>query len=166
MKSTIYRTITGRPLKLGGLSRAEREFLRAVEKKYRAEPEWTEFSSWWLKHLTKAKLPTESVVRRICQDLEARLGIAQGKVAHPDYRNYLADLIEEHYGSRYKFCVTTGIDAGQLSRVFAGRADLSLPTLQRILQALGAILIIREEDTLMEDLSPDQARHTLMIATA
>jgi len=27
----------------------------------------------------------------------------QGKVAPPDYRDYLADLIEEKYGSRYKF---------------------------------------------------------------
>lgn len=37
--------------------------------------------------------PEESVACRICQDVEARLGIAQGKVAAPDYRDYLADLI-------------------------------------------------------------------------
>ena len=101
------------------------------------------------------------MVRRVCQDLEARLGIAQRKVAAPDYRDYLADLIEERFGSRYKFCEATGIDPGQLSRVFASRADLSLPALQKILHVLGAALVIQGEDAVEAKASPEEASRAL-----
>lgn len=99
-------------------------------------------------------------------DLEARLGIAQGKVAAPDYRDYLADLIEERFGSRYKFCEATGIDPGQLSRVFASRADLSLPALQKIVHALGAALVIQPDDALEARISPEEADRALASITA
>ena len=88
----MYQTITGRRLKLESLSADERKLLIAIERKFRARPEWTEFASWWVSHFRKAQLPAASVVRRVCQDLEARLGIAQRKMAAPDYRDYLADL--------------------------------------------------------------------------
>ena len=106
------------------------------------------------------------MVRRVCQDLEARLGIAQRKVAPPDYRDYLADLIEERFGSRYKFCEAAGIDPGQLSRVFAGRADLSLPTLQKILHVLGAALVIQGEEAVEAKASPEEASRALAAITA
>jgi hypothetical protein len=98
---------------------------------------------------------------RICQDLEARLGIAQGKVAPPDYRDYLADLIDEKYGSRYRFCKETGIDPGQLSRVFASRSDLSLEALKKLLQVLGAALVVQPEDDLKANTSPEEASRVL-----
>lgn len=98
---------------------------------------------------------------RICQDLEARLGIAQGKVAPPDYRDYLADLIEERYGSRYRFCKATGVDPGHLSRVFASQSQLSLQSLQRILDALHAALVIQPEEDLAERISPERAARDL-----
>src|SRR5579864_3826162 len=108
------------------------------------------FSSWWSEELRRANLPTASMTYRICQDLEARLGIAQGKVAPPDYRDYLADLIEERYGSRYRFCKETGIDPGHLSRVFASRSELSLQRLNHILEALHATLVIKPEGGAVE----------------
>ena len=157
----VYRTITGRRLKLDQLSAGERKFLAAVERKFRARPEWSEFASWWVSRFRNAKLPASSAVRRICQDLEARLGIAQKKVAGPDYRDYLADLIEERFGSRYKFCEAAGIDPGQLSRVFASRAELSLPALQKILHVLGAALVIQAEDTVEAKASPEEASRAL-----
>jgi transcriptional regulator with XRE-family HTH domain len=93
--------------------------------------------------------------------MEARLGIAQGKVAPPDYRDYLADLIEEKYGSRYKFCKETGVDPGHLSRVFRSRADLSLSALEKLLHALGAALVVQPEDALKANTSPDEAGRVL-----
>ena len=162
----VYETITGRRLNLESLSADERKLLIAIEKKFRARPEWTEFASWWVSHFRKAQLPAASVVRRVCQDLEARLGIAQRKVAAPDYRDYLADLIEERFGSRYKFCEAAGIDAGQLSRVFASRADLSLPALQKILHMLGAALVIQGEDAVEAKASPEEASRALAAVTA
>ena len=161
-----YQTITGRRLKLDKLSAGERKLLVAIEKKFRARPQWSEFASWWVAQFRKSQIPADSVVRRVCRDLEARLGIAERKVAPPDYRDYLADLIEERFGSRYKFCEATGVDAGQLSRVFASRADLSLPALQKILQALGAALVVQEEDTLEAKASPEQASRALAAVTA
>ena len=101
---TVYPTITGRLLDLDDLAAGESAFLTAVRRRYAEEPEWTEFAAWWNSEFQRTGLSMDSPAYRICQDLEARLGIAQGKVAPPDYRDYLADLIEERYGSRYRFC--------------------------------------------------------------
>ena len=164
MRKRTYRTITGRRLDLGDLSRAERDFLRSVQEQYEGAPEWSAFASWWLSKLRQVGLPTGSVPYRICQDLEARLGIAQGNVAPPDYRDYLADLIEERYGSRYRFCKETGVDPGHLSRVLASRAELSLQNLQRILDALHASLVIQPEEDVAGLVSPEQAARDLAAA--
>jgi len=86
--------------------------------------EWTRFADWWNAEFTKTGLNVKSPVYRICQDLEARLGIHLGSVSPPDYRDSLADLIDGRFGSRLEFCRATGVDPGQPSRVFAGRADL------------------------------------------
>src|SRR5437667_10977713 len=146
MKKRVFQTITGRALDLERLDAKEREFLAAVQAKYEKDPAWSAFASWWPKELQRSGLSAESVAYRICQDLEARLGIAQGKVAAPDYRDYLADLIEERYGSRYKFCKETGIDPGHLSRAFASRSDLSMEALKKLLNVLGAALVLQPED--------------------
>ena len=44
------------------------------------------------------------------------------------------------FGSRLEFCRATGVDPGQLTRVFVGRADLSLRALQNVLAVLQAPL--------------------------
>jgi len=121
---------------------------------YGKAPEWSAFSSSWTDELRRSKLPTASITYRICQDLEARLGIAQGKIAPPDYRDYLADLIEERCGSRYRFCKDSGIDPGHLSRVFASRSELSLHSLKLILEALHATLLIRPREEFVEQVGP------------
>ena len=157
--TSCYRMVTGRTLDLGSLTEDERAFLAAVRRKYEEEPEWSEFGAWWFAELQAAGLTRESVTYRICQDLEGRLGYAQGMVAPLDYRDYLADLIEERYGSYYRFCKETGVDPGHLSRVLASRADLSLKNLQRILDALGATLTVQLKEQVSEQLNAqDPAR--------
>lgn len=137
MRKHIYKTITGRSIDLGKLSTdEEKSFLHSVREKYDTAPEWSDFSAWWSEKFQRAGLSIESLVWRICQDLEARLGVEQGMVAKPSYRDYLADLIEEKYGTRYKFCKNTGIDQGHLSRVLFGKSELSLESLSKILEAL------------------------------
>ena len=54
--------------------------------------EWSKCAALWAREFDKRGLQREGLAYRICQDLEARLGIAQSKVAPPDYRDYLADL--------------------------------------------------------------------------
>lgn len=164
MKKRTYRTITGRRVDLGDLGPTERDFLGTVQEEYEGAPEWSAFASWWGGALRQAGLSESSVAYRICQDLEARLGIAQGKVAPPDYRDYLADLIEERYGSRYRFCKETGVDPGHLSRVLASQSELSLQNLQRVLETLHAALLIQPEEDLAERVSPEQAARDLAAA--
>jgi hypothetical protein len=161
MKHHEYRTITGRKLEWSHLTDGEREFLASVNREYDKTPTWSEFGAWWAAEFKNSSLPLESVAYRICQDLEARLGIAQRMVAPPDYRDYIADLIDERYGSRYRFCKETGVDPGHLSRVFASRSELSLQSLQRILQKLHAALVIQPEDVIEAEASPKRAAKAL-----
>lgn len=161
MKKQVFQTITGRTLDLGELNREEREFLAAVHRRYEKQPEWAEFASWWAGEFERSGLRAGGIAYRICQDLEARLGIAQGKVSPPDYRDYLADLIEERYGSRYRFCKETGIDPGHLSRVLSSRSDVSLQMLQRIVEGLHAALVIQPKQDLATRVSPEDAVQAL-----
>ncbi len=156
-----YRTITGRKLSLSRLTPVEVRFLAAVRDKYETAPAWTGFASWWLAEFQHAELPATSVALRICGDLEARLGIAEGRVAEPDYRDYLLDLIEDGFGSRYEFCRKTGVDPGQLSRVFASKADLSLPYLTELLRQLDARLVVETAGELAEKISSEGAADPL-----
>lgn len=140
--SITYRTITGRMIELETLTDPERALLRGALDRAKTAT-WNRFAAWWLRAFNESGLHERSPIFRICRDLEARLGIDEGKVALPDYRDYLADLIEEHFESRHRFCAATGIDPGQLSRVFTGKADLSAELLKRALKALDAHLEVR-----------------------
>jgi hypothetical protein len=161
----VYQTITSRRIPVSKLSRTEKEFLSRVQQKYHARLEWTRFAAWWNAEFTRTGLSTRSPAYRICQDLEARLGIEQGSVSPPDYRDSLADLIDGQFGSRQEFCRATGVDPGQLSRVFAGRADLSLQALQKVLEVLRAQLVIQTQEQAREHTSVAHAAEALAAVT-
>src|SRR2546428_12084503 len=95
MKKRMFQTITGRALDLERLDAKEREFLAAVQAKNEKKPAWSAFASWWPKELQRGGLSAGAGAYRICQDPEARLGHAPGKVATPHYPDYLPDLIHE-----------------------------------------------------------------------
>jgi hypothetical protein len=78
----------------------------------------------------------------------------------------LADLIDDQFGSRLEFCRATGVDAGQLSRVFAGRADLSLRALQNVLGVLQAQLVIQTKEQARELASVHRAEEALALPFA
>jgi len=159
----IYRTITGRRFGLDKLSVAERRFLRELAALCgKKKLHWTPFAARWSRLFDELGLRETSPVYRIAQDLEARIGIAEGKVAPPDYRDCLADLIEERFGSRYRFCKKTGFDAGQLSRVLSGRADLSVPALGKILNTLRAVMVLEPADVRERNVSPKLAAAALL----
>ena len=157
----LYPLITGRHVDLSALNIQERKLLSEVRAQYQREPKWNKFASFWITKFREARLDESSLVYRVCQDLEARLGIAQGKVGLPNYRDYLADLIEEKFGSRYKFCKETGVDQGHLSRVLAGRAELSVGLLEKILHKADATLIIKSRDEVRAEAELGQVSHVL-----
>lgn len=161
VKENCYETVTGRMIDLRELTPGEKDCIATVLTRYEAKPGWSEFGAWWLSHVGEYDLTTDSPVRRICDDLEARLGIAQGKIGPPSYRDYLAVLIDEQYGSRYKFCLETGIDQGQLSKVISGKADLSMELLHRVLAHLHATLVVQREETVKSYASPEEASRLL-----
>src|SRR4051812_5723326 len=103
-----YRTLSGRRLDLRTLTAAERAALAEVRALHRTRPAWDDFANAWVplaraRVWGKKKVPVESTFYRVCQDLELRLGVAEGSIAAPDYRDRLAGLIEERFGSRYAF---------------------------------------------------------------
>ena len=145
----IYTTVAGRRFDLAQLSAEERVFLAKIGGLFRQRPEWNEFARAWVaigRELLwkEGGIPVGHPVYRICQDLEARLGIAEGRVAPPDYRDQLVDLIEERFGSAYRFCQATGIDQGHLSRVLAGKKHFSQETFARVLEALGVEIVLMD----------------------
>ena len=153
----MYTTLTGRRFDLAELSAEERSLLSAIFSEFEQRPGWDEFSRTWLvlarERIWKdGSVPVGHPVYRVCQDLAARLGIAEGRVARPDYRDRLADLIEERFGSRYRFCKEAGIDQGHLSRILAGKQNFSVDTLFRALDALDAELTIVDRDELQQSL--------------
>ena len=143
-----YKTITGRKLDVTALSSKERQLLGTLVDEYATRPDWSAFSRFWPRHLRRflEKVPAKKRPRQplyqIAQDLEMRLGIAQGAVAEPDYRDYLMDRIEEKYGSRYRFCKETGIAEAFLSQVLSGKKDFSVNTLRRAAKALNLRLAL------------------------
>jgi hypothetical protein len=137
-------TLTGREIDLSSLTAAERSLLGEVLERFRARPDWTVFSAFWTRagrrKLWATTDPVGSAAYRICQDLEARLGIAQGKVSPPDYRDLLLDLIDSQFPSRAAFCRSAGLDPGHLSRVLGGKSELSVQALYRALDAVGRMI--------------------------
>ena len=154
----FYRTITGRKFDLTTMKAEERAFLTEVAELYRRRPAWDEFARTWpalgRTGVWGEAVPVGSPLYRICQDLEARLGIAEGRVARPDYRDQLVDLIEERFGSRYAFCKALEIDQGHLSRVLAGKKHLAPETLFRIFEGLGVQIELVQRKGAADPLEP------------
>lgn len=150
-----YRAITGRRYDLEGLTAEERAFFGEVMALYRTRPDWTHFTREWMALARRTvwkgtRVPVGAVVYRVCQDLAARLGIAEGRVAPPDYRDRIADLIDERFRSRYEFCKQTGIDEGHLSRVLGSQKHLAPATLFEVLDALGVEIELVDRDEVFD----------------
>lgn len=161
-----YKTIAGREFDVTEFSSEERRLLGTLIDEYARKPDWSAFSRFWQRRLKRflarvpaAERPGQSLYR-IAQDLEMRLGIVQGAVGEPDYRDYLVDRIEERYGSRYRFCKETGIAEAFLSQVLSGKKDFSVETLRRAAKALGLRLALLSAgdfaDLPMSELSPGE----------
>jgi len=139
----FYETLENKKIDITVLPEQEREFLKEVKKYYSHKPDWNVFSNYWLKEGQKiwGGLQKREVVNLpvflICQDLEARLGIEQGRTRLPDYRDELVALIDKEFDSHYQFCRKAGIAQDTLSRILNKRREPSLHMLRVILDALG-----------------------------
>lgn len=143
-----YETLTGRLVDTSRLLPRERVALAELQTEYGSSPRSDAFAASWTRRVFPflSRLSNEKRAKHplyvIAQDLELRLGIAQGTVAPPDYRDYLVDRIEERFGSRYKFCQATGIPQAFLSQVLSGSKEFSVETLRRAAEALDLSLAL------------------------
>lgn len=139
----FYETLENNKIDIKALSEREHEFFKKIKKYYSKMPDWNVFSNYWLKEGQKiwGGMQKREVVNLpvflICQDLEVRLGIEQGKTRLPDYRDELVALIDEEFDSHYQFCRKAGIAQDTLSRILNKRREPSLHMLRVILDALG-----------------------------
>ena len=149
-----YETSENKKIDLKALSEQEYEFLKKVKEYYSKKPDWNVFSNYWLREGQKiwgGKQKREVVnlpVFLICQDLEVRLGIEQGKTRSPDYRDELVALIDKEYDSHYQFCRKAGIAQDTLSRILNKRREPSLHKLRIILDALGCEISFQKKHRL------------------
>jgi hypothetical protein len=146
MKSAdVYVTLTGQEVALTGLDHEEGRLLRALERRARTHPSWTDFGNYWVREVAafydgRGLSRGESrrgLVYRIVQDLCSRLGIAEGLVRVPEYRAELEELIRLKFRTRRAFCEATGLSEAMVSHVLAGRKDLSLESLSKALDRIG-----------------------------
>lgn len=79
----LYETIYGDLLPVHKLSAEEAIFFDKAALKYNDGMEWTKFAAWWNKGFQDNGFSTDSILYLICQDLEVRRGIKEGKVAEP-----------------------------------------------------------------------------------
>jgi hypothetical protein len=143
----LHRTLTGQLVDLSALSAKERAALARMRAFYEQRPDWTEFSRTWMAHVRdevwgRENIPVGCPLHQVCHDLEMRLGVTQGQVALPDFRERLPELIADKFGSRYAYCKAAGIDQGNLSHVLYRRKDFSAGMLERAVEAVDGVLQI------------------------
>ncbi len=140
-----YVDLDGNSYALSGLDREERAALDLIQQEADRNPDWGLFSNFWHAELTKLYEPrgltrkeiTETILWEVASDLTSRLGIAQGEMSQPDYRDDLEVLIHTRYQTRREFCEATGLSEDMLSHVLAKRKNLAIDTLTEALNKIG-----------------------------
>ncbi len=147
----IYTTLENEKYNRDQLPSAHKAFLAKVLRYYNQRPSWDKFADFWLAKGNelwggiKGKELLELPIYKICQDLEARLGIEQGYTRQRDLRDELEELVKSNFQSQYQFCRATGIDQGFLSNVLKKRKEFSISKLESALHKVGYKLTIQRE---------------------
>ncbi len=147
----IYTTLENEKYDCDQLPAAYRDFLAKVLRYYSRGPSWDKFANFWLSKGNElwegmeGKELVDLPIYKICQDLEARLGIEQGYTRERDLRDELEELVESQFASKYQFCRITGIDQGFLSNVLKKRKNFSITRLENALHKVGYKLTIQKE---------------------
>ena len=133
----MYRTLDGEIIDLALLSDSHRKVYEEAKRFVEQEPEWTNFTNFWIQKARGVGISVESALFKILQDIDSRLGIRQGLTRLPNWREELELLITRHFKSRYAFCKAAKVDQGHLSAVLGGRKSFSASNLVRILNRIG-----------------------------
>lgn len=147
----IYKTLSGEIIDLDFLPGDHGQAYEEIKNYFDDQPHWNDFANFWMDKITSTvdseeENLAETVLFKIGQDLESRLGIQQGYVRPADYRDVLRDLIEIEYKSRYQFCKSTGVDEGFLSKILGKKKNLSIAKLEEVLEKIGYEFVIRKKE--------------------
>lgn len=144
-RNESYVDLDGNEILLSDLDAGERKLIARLRRRAETHADWNDFDNYWLAivaefHLARGLSRPQirrTAAYRVGQDLSSRLGIAQGMIASPDYRDQLEDLVLNRFPSRRAFCKATGVSEDMLSHVLAGRKDFSLSVLSKALARIG-----------------------------
>ena len=149
-QADVYLDLKGREISLVKLTAAERSLIADMKAVAKKTADWSVFSNLWMariadfyadQNLTRPQI-RKTAVYRIFQDLDSRLAMSEGLARQPDYRDELAQLIEQRFQTRRAFCEATGLSEDMLSHVLAGRKHLAINTLEESLHRIGFSLHI------------------------
>src|SRR5438132_281543 len=107
-----YRDLRGRTIALDRLDADECRLINALVARAAQKPEHSVFRNWWLEQVDQfysgRGLSRPQIIKtagyRIGQDLAGRIGIAEGWMHPPDYRDELEELISANFHTRRAFC--------------------------------------------------------------
>lgn len=145
----VYVDLRGRAYSLADLDAEEQALVRELIE-HAGGHGWNEYGNFWMPKVGEfyagrglsRQETLGTAVYRIARDLENRLGVAQGSVRLPDYRDHLAELVRTRFRTQREFCEATGISEDMLSHVLAGRKHLAIDTLTEALARIGYTLLI------------------------
>ncbi len=146
----IYSTLSGHHFSLDLLDPQEFRILTEFQKRFEKGLDWNEFENYWIATLSslydKRKVPRRLSMQKplfqIAQDMWGRLAIQQGHVEPPDYRDELAELIDQEFGTRREFCRKTGMSEQMVSHALAHRKHIHINRLVHALHKIGYRLSI------------------------
>lgn len=147
-----YVTLLHEVFDLEKLPTGHKRILQKVSKYFAQKPPSHKFNDFWQHNVLKVcgekvskEAITETPLYKICQDMESRLGIEEGYIRQPDYRDVLSKIIYENFSSRYQFCKVTGVDEAFLSNVLSKKKSFSIENLIKILDKIGYELEIKKK---------------------
>ncbi len=149
-QAELYRNLKGESFSIHGLPEDERKLITELQSKAKRTKEWSSFRNFWMsrvgefyeqKGLSRPQI-LKTAGYRIGQDLASRMGIKQGWMRHPDYRDELESIIHQRFKTRREFCEATGLSEDMVSHVLAKRKHLAVNTLEESLRRIGYTLHI------------------------
>jgi hypothetical protein len=146
-----YRTLRNAVYDVTALPPEQKKIYEKVKRFSDKRPHWDRFTGFWVRQMDTLQpaLTRKEIVNtpiwKICEDMDSRIAIEQGYARRSDYLDELLDLIESKRRSPRAFCREVGLDEDYLNRVLNKRQPFSLRKLEKVLDALGYELTIREK---------------------
>ncbi len=150
IQANTYTDLRGRQYFFADLDGDEKKLIARLKRRIKTHGDWYDYENYWIKTVgdfylkrgLSRKEVTETALWKIAQDLGSRIGIEQGLMRVPDYRDELEALIREKFKTRREFCKASVISEDRLSHVLARRKHLAIDTLEEALEKIGCTLRI------------------------